>query len=98
MLEEHDCVVLTDDLGESNLKPGDVGTIVHVYSDRSAFEVEFTELDGHGVALATVQPSQLRPMAATDLAHARKFGMRDQATESRPGARRTISAGREAPR
>ena len=96
MFEEDDCVVLTDDLGESNLKPGDVGTIVHVYSDRSAFEVEFLALDGHGAALATVQPSQVRPVAATDLTHARELGMRDQATASSPGARRTISAGREA--
>ncbi len=93
MLEEHDCVVLTDDLGESNLKPGDIGTIVHVYSDRSAFEVEFLALDGHGVALATVQPSQVRPVAATDLTHARKLGMRDQATAAPHGARGRISAG-----
>ncbi len=98
MLEEHDCVVLTDDLGESNLKPGDIGTIVHVYSERSAFEVEFTELDGHGVALATVQPSQLRSMAATDLAHARELSKQDRATAAPHGARGRISAGTAAPR
>ena len=94
MLEEHDCVVLRDDLGESNLKPGDVGTIVHVYSDRSAFEIEFTESDGRGVALATVQPSQLRPMAATDLAHAGELGVRNRATASPHGARKGISVDR----
>ena len=98
MFEEHDRVVLTGDLGESKLKTGDVGTIVHVYSDRAAFEVEFLALDGHSAAVATVPRSQVRPVAATDLTHARKLGMRDQATEAPHGARGRLSAGAAAPR
>jgi len=50
MLEEHDRVVLTDDMTETDLKAGDVGTIVHVYPDAEAFEVEFLALDGSGRA------------------------------------------------
>ena len=33
MLEEHDRIVLTDDVAEPGLKAGDVGTIVHVHRD-----------------------------------------------------------------
>ncbi len=71
MFEEHDRVVLTGDIHDGKLKTGDVGTIVHVYSRRDAFEVEFLALDGHSAALATVLASQVRPVAPTDLTHAR---------------------------
>ena len=49
MLEEHDRIVLTDDVSEPGLKAGDVGTIVHVHRDGEAFEVEFLTLDGYTV-------------------------------------------------
>jgi hypothetical protein len=29
MIKEHDCVVLTQDLGDAGLKAGDIGTVVH---------------------------------------------------------------------
>jgi hypothetical protein len=32
-----------------------VGTVLHVYADGKAFEVEFTTLDGHTAAVATVE-------------------------------------------
>ena len=71
MLEEHDRIVLTEDISRQRLKAGDVGTIVHVYRGDRAFEVEFLALDGGTAALATVPAAQLRPVAATDLTHAR---------------------------
>jgi ATP-dependent exoDNAse (exonuclease V) alpha subunit len=71
MLEEHDRIVLTEDLRNGRLKGGDVGTIVHVHRDGEAFEVEFLALDGNTAAVATVPASRLRPVAATDLTHAR---------------------------
>ena len=73
MLEEHNRVVLTDDISETNLKAGDVGTIVHVYPNTEAFEVEFLALDGNTAALATALPSQVRPVARTDITHAREI-------------------------
>ena len=73
MLEEHDRVVLTEDVSGHDLKSGDVGTIVHVYRGGRAFEVEFLALDGATAALATVEAAQLRPVAATDLTHARSL-------------------------
>ena len=57
MFTEHDRVVLTADLAETALKAGDVGTVVHVYPNAAAFEVEFLALDGNTAALATVLPS-----------------------------------------
>ena len=73
MLEEHDRIVLTDDVADPALKAGDVGTIVHVHRDGEAFEVEFLTLDGHTAAVATVSSSQVRPVSRADITHARDF-------------------------
>jgi hypothetical protein len=43
---------------------GDVGTVVHVYADGKAFEVEFTALDGKTAAVATVEAAAARPVTA----------------------------------
>lgn len=71
MLAEHDRVVLTEDLPPSCLKAGDVGTIVYIHRGGEAFEVEFLALDGSTAAVKTVLGSRLRPVAVTDLTHAR---------------------------
>ncbi len=71
MLAEHDRVVLTEDLPPTSLKAGDVGTIVHIHRGGEAFEVEFLALDGSTAAVETVPGSRLRPVAVTDLTHAR---------------------------
>jgi len=65
MIEEHDRVVLTEDRPEQNLHAGDVGTVVHVYADGDAYEVEFFRLDGKTVAVETVSVSAMRPVAST---------------------------------
>ena len=74
MFKEHEQIVLTADvLGDAGeeLKPGDVGTIVHIHPDKEAFVVEFMSLDGGTVAIATVLPSQVRLVTGADLTHAR---------------------------
>jgi hypothetical protein len=48
-----------------------VGTVVHIYEEGTAFEVEFFRLDGHTVAVETVSASAVRPVASTDVTHAR---------------------------
>ena len=75
MLKEHDRIVLTADIPGHCLKIGDVGTIVHVYPRREAFEVEFLTLDGSTAAITTVLPSQVRPVSSTDITHAREHRM-----------------------
>ena len=71
MIEEHDRVVLTEDRSEQDLQAGDVGTVVHVYEEETAFEVEFFRLDGRTVAVETVPASAVRSIASTDVIHAR---------------------------
>lgn len=71
MIEEHDRIVLTEPLPASDLQAGDVGTVVHVYDEGTAYEVEFFCLDGRTVAVETVSASALRPIASTDITHAR---------------------------
>ena len=74
MLEVHRQIVLTfavsGDAGEE-LQPGDVGTIIHVHPGGNALVVEFMSLNGETVAIATVLPSQARPVTGADLTHAR---------------------------
>ena len=75
MIQEHDCIVLTANLPEDGLEAGDVGTVVHIHRDASAYEVEFMTMTGKTVAVATVQPSQLRPISKRDLTHVRELSV-----------------------
>ena len=72
MIIEHDRVVLTAPVPEERLEIGDVGTVVHVYQDGKAFEVEFTALDGQTAAVVTVEASQVRPIRSREITHARE--------------------------
>ena len=72
-IAEHDCVVLTTDLPAEKLEAGDVGTVVHIHKDGAAYAVEFITLDGHTVAVATVECSQLRPVSSRDISHVREL-------------------------
>jgi hypothetical protein len=47
-----------------------------VYQDGKAFEVEFTALDGHTAAVATVDASQVRPISSRKITHARELAAR----------------------
>lgn len=60
MIKEHDRVVLTESVLSEGLEEGDVGTVVHVYKDGEAYEVEFLTLDGCTAAVATLESSQVR--------------------------------------
>ena len=71
MFREHQRIVLTADIPAEGLKAGDVGTIVHVYRQGEALEVEFLTLEGGPAAIATVQPGQVRPVTNRDITHAR---------------------------
>ncbi|MBI4538988.1 MAG: DUF4926 domain-containing protein [Gemmatimonadetes bacterium] len=64
MLKEHERVVLTVSVPEEKLEPGDVGTVVHVYPDGQAYEVEFVTLDGRTAAVVTLEAPQVRPVSS----------------------------------
>jgi hypothetical protein len=70
MIHELDSVVLTVDLPEHRLQRGDVGTVVLLHEDRD-YEVEFVALDGETLAVVSLAQSQVRPIAAGEIAHAR---------------------------
>jgi len=73
MLNEHERIVLTSPLPDEGLEVGDVGTVVHVYQDGKAYEVEFVALDGHTTAVATVEATQVRPVTRRDMTHTREI-------------------------
>lgn len=73
MIQEHDCIVLTEDIPEEGLRAGDVGTVVHIHPEAAGYEVEFVTLTGRTVAMATVLPSQLRPVGPRDVTHVREL-------------------------
>ena len=76
MINELDRVVLTEPIPDESLEKGDVGTVVHVYEDRAAYEVEFTMLDGNTAAVVTVEASQVRPISGREITHARELARR----------------------
>jgi predicted transcriptional regulator len=71
MIKEHDRVVLKTAIAAEGLEAGDVGTVVHVYKDGLAYEVEFTTLDGKTAAVATVEAAQVRPIGSREINHDR---------------------------
>jgi hypothetical protein len=76
MIREHDSVVLACDLPEAGLKEGDIGTVVHIYQGDTAYEVEFTTLDGETVAIVTLEKHQTRPVGRHQIHHARPLETR----------------------
>lgn len=59
MFEELSIVELTHDIKEYKLKKGDSGTIVLVYKEGKAYEVEFVAPNGKTIALLTLMPDDI---------------------------------------
>ena len=73
MIKEHERVVLTMPVPAEGLEAGDVGTVVHLYRDGLAYEVEFTTLDGKTAAVVTLEANQVRPVGRREITHAREL-------------------------
>lgn len=73
MIEELDTVVLKHDVSKHGLKKGDVGAVVHRYSDHGAFEVEFVTAEGKTVAVLTLTDTDIRSMGRGEILHAREL-------------------------
>jgi len=73
MIKEHDCVVLTRSLPDKKLQAGDIGTVVHVHEGGAGYTVEFMTLAGETLAISTLLPAQIRPVARGDIAHVREL-------------------------
>ncbi len=63
MIQELDTVVLTHDIKEHGLKQGDMGAVVHCYSDGAAFEVEFVNAEGKTIALLTLTHADIQKVS-----------------------------------
>ena len=73
MIREHERIVLNVAVPAEGLEAGDVGTVVHVYRDGLAYEVEFTTLDGKTAAVVTLEAVQVRPVGKREITHAREL-------------------------
>jgi hypothetical protein len=73
MMKEHERVVLTTAVPAEGLEAGDVGTVVHIYRDRQAYEVEFLTLDGKTAAVVTLESAQIRPVGRLEITPAREL-------------------------
>src|SRR5207249_1597396 len=76
MINEHDDVVLTEDVPTEELKAGDIGTVVHIHAKGEAYEVEFIYLDGETIAVVTLMANQVRSIKTGEIAHARELASR----------------------
>jgi hypothetical protein len=73
MFSELNLVVLAHDVEEHGLKQGDIGAVVHCYSDGEAFEVEFVTAEGRTIAVLTLTGSDIRPMGSREILHVREL-------------------------
>lgn len=60
-IHELDTVVLTHDIQEHGLRQGDIGAVVHCYSNGDTYEVEFVTGEGGG---------RVRPFVVLRASHA----------------------------
>lgn len=73
MINEHEIVVLTEDVADVGLEAGDIGTVVHVHKGGAGYEVEIMTLAGETVAVVTLRPAQVRSIQPRDVAHVREL-------------------------
>lgn len=72
MIDELAPAVLMADMPEHGLRAGDVGTVVMVHEGGRGYTVEFVTLGGETLAVVTLDAGQVRPVRATEIAHARE--------------------------
>lgn len=71
MIRELDLVVLTHDIKDHGLRTGDVGTVVHCYTDNTGFEVEFVTAEGKTIGVLTLTTADIRPFQNAEILHSR---------------------------
>jgi len=71
MIKEFDTVALNEDLPGTSLYAGAEGTVVMVYNDGEAYEVEFFSSDGRTIAVETIEAYKLHQINNSELAYKR---------------------------
>ena len=72
MIKELDTVVLKHDIAKYGLVEGDIGVVVHCYTDGDAYEVEFVTAAGRTIAILTLPLNDIRLMDSKEILHARE--------------------------
>ena len=72
MIKELDTVVLTHDIATHGLVKGDIGVVVHCYTDGDAYEVEFVTAEGRTIAVLTLNLKDVRLMSSKEILHVRE--------------------------
>jgi hypothetical protein len=67
MLAEHDVVTVQRDLLDRGLRAGDVGAVVHCYTGKDAYEVEFFDENGRPRGVETLEGYELLRLNLTSL-------------------------------
>lgn len=75
MIKELDIVVLKHDIVEYGLTVGDIGSVVHCYSDDNAYEVEFVTAEGKTIAVLTLTTDDIRLMKDKEILHVREISL-----------------------
>lgn len=73
MIRELDTVALARDIDKYGLKQGDIGAVVHRYSEGAAFEVEFVSPEGRTIALLTLNRADIRSIGSREVLHVREL-------------------------
>lgn len=73
MIQMFERIVLTQDIADTILKAGDVGTVVEVYDNGAAYEVEFFALDGSTIAVETILAEFTRAVSGNQILHTREL-------------------------
>jgi hypothetical protein len=68
MIREYDIVALIEARPDDGLARGAVGTVVLVYDDGAAFEVEFVTPGGETIAVLTLAATLIRPVREDEIA------------------------------
>ncbi|MFI0774657.1 DUF4926 domain-containing protein [Streptomyces sp. NPDC021212] len=63
MTQLFDVVQLVVDIPEEGLRSGMTGTVVDLYDNPPAYEVEFSDDEGRTLALLPLRPEQIRPVS-----------------------------------
>lgn len=72
-IDELERVALTQNLPDEGRKANDIGTVVHVYRDQSAYEVEFVSFSGESLGVFTVEADGVRKLGEDDLPSSRSL-------------------------
>ena len=72
MFNEHTQVVINRAIPKLGLVPGDVGVVVHVHLQGSAYEVEFMSFDGNTIGIETIEAGDLHAASGNAVPHERE--------------------------